>query len=233
MQEKSIKPFQQKLDALTELPDGISFDAAHSWIRMEEKLTGKQTKQKRVLWYMAAAASILLVISIVYFNQSATITPVVVKPGSIIKEQPGATESKNNISVLNTETKENKPTDAATLSKTAKKLNKEKVVEATVNNLPANEPELVAQINTTQEIKVETTLPETTATSAPVIAAPVKQKIIHINELLQEHQLEQQRVAEAKRNQKPAEEEISTDKNAEPSRPWYKKSKHILSIKNQ
>jgi hypothetical protein len=220
MQEKSTKPFQQKLDALTELPDGFSFDATQSWNRMEENLTGRKRKNKKALWYMAAAASIVLIVSITYFNQQERINPVAVKPEQTKKEQPVAAESKSNEVVLTNETKETVNTPVITKTKT---LPEKKPLEVLVFTQETKQPELITQINTPQEIKIETGLPETTIAVAPLIATPVKRKIIHINQLGKESFLtEQQNLSVKEEKTSP---EIITEETITPAKPWYKKFK--------
>ncbi|MBX9783639.1 MAG: hypothetical protein K2X48_10130 [Chitinophagaceae bacterium] len=227
MQEKSTKPFQQKLDALTELPDGFSFDAAHSWNRMEEKLTGKQTKQKKVLWYMAAAASIAFIISIVYFNQQERIHPVTVKPEELKQEQSVIADSKSGEAVLNNETQ--KPSVISVITKT-KTLPEKKPVEMPVVLQETKPPELIAQISTTQEMKPETTLPETTAIAPPLVATPVKRKIIHISELGKETFLKEQQTLSVKEEKTPT--EVITEEPHPGTKPWYKKFKSTSRTNN-
>lgn len=226
MQEKSTNPFQQKLEALTELPDGFSFDAAQSWNRMEEKLTGKKTSKKRVLWYMAAAASVVLIFSIVYFNQTITIRPVTVKVEESKKERP-VVEYKNNEAELNTETKETGNNPVITKTKT---LPEKKPVEVTIITQEIKQSELITQTNLPQEIKVETVLPETTAAVPPLITAPVKRKIIHINELGKESFLKEQQTLSVKEEK--TSPEIITEETITPAKPWYKKFKSSHRINN-
>lgn len=226
MQEKSTNSFLQKLDTLTELPDGFSFDAAQRWNRMEEKLMGRKRNNKRVLWYMTAA-SVALVFSIVYFNQTATINPVAVKPERIKQDQPVVVENNSNEAVLNNETKEKFNTPVIAKTKT---LPEKKPVEVPVITQETKQPELITQANTSQEIKVETGLPETTIAVAPLITTPVKRKIIHINELGKEAFLKEQQTLSVK--EETTSPEVITEEAVTPAKSWYKKFKSFNRTNN-
>ncbi|MBY0476256.1 MAG: hypothetical protein K2Q24_01305 [Chitinophagaceae bacterium] len=220
MQKKSTKPFQQKLDTLTELPEGFFFDAVQSWERMEEKLTGRQTKQKKIWWYMAAAASIVLIILITYFNQQETIKPVTVKPEQTKKEQSVVAAVKSHEALLGNETKELSSTPVST--KTKNGIGK-KSLDMSLLTQKTKQPELNTQINTQVEAIVETRLPETTGVATPLIKAPVKRKIIHINDLGKETFFKEQQILIVKED-KTSHEMITEDTNTSP-KPWYKKFK--------
>jgi hypothetical protein len=230
MQEKSTKPFQQKLDALEELPDGFSFEPSAAWSKLEEKLSPKKAGSKKTVWYYAAAAVVLVCISVIAVMQinKETAQPTFTKT----EEQPKQT------SIVPVITK-NKKNETNSLKDQPKKITKVKrQLDTPVKNtlltvtVKKNETLILSQTTNETEIAVTKTT-EPAAETTPVVAKLTVKKIIHINELMQEYQLEQQRVAEAKRNQKPAEEEIIIERNTEPSKPWYKKSKQNLLIKNQ
>lgn len=227
MQEKSTKPFLQKLDALTELPNGFSFDAAQSWNRMEEKLTGRKRKNNSALWYMAAAASLVLIVSIAYFNQQRKINPVVVKPEQTKKEQSVIADTKSNEVELNNKIKETRNNPVITKTKP---LTDKNSVEVPIIVKETKQPELITQTNIPQEIKVETDLAETTVAVTPLITTPVKRKIIHINELSKESFLKEQQTLSVKDER--ALPEIITEEATTPAKPWYKKLKSSHRINN-
>jgi hypothetical protein len=231
MQEKLTNPFQQKLDALEELPDGFSFEPSAAWSKLEEKLSPKKAGSKKTVWYYAAAAAVFVCISVIAFMQMAkeTAQPTFTKTA----EQPKQTSIVPVIA-------NNQKNETTGLKNQTKKLTKVKQQFDTPvkNTLPLtvtvekNETLILPQTTNETEIAVAK-ITEPVMEITPVASKPPVLKIIHINELMQEYQLEQQRVAEAKRNQKPAEEDIIIEKNTEPSKPWYKKSKQNLLIKNQ
>jgi hypothetical protein len=223
MQERLIKPLEQKLDSLSELPDGFSFDSVQSWNKMEEKLTGRKRKNKKALWYMAAAASILVIVSITYFSQPTPINHVAIEPEKKEQEQPVVSNNKNKQTVLNAESKESKGATAAPFTAKAKKNTEIKSIDVTENVEPTKQPELVTQINTPHETKAETILPETTEVLAPLVSTPVKRKIIHINELGKESFLKEQQSLSIKEEK--SSPEIITEEAITPSKPWYKKYK--------
>lgn len=224
------KLFQQKMEELTELPEGFSFEATSGWNKLETRLTCKKTKNKAPWWMMAAAASVVLILSLLFLmlpskqvqTVKQTVTPLTTTPVVAVKQDTKTTT----INSLPTQIK----TSTLKINTAKKQTVKNK------NIIPVNEHNLPDIALQQTPPVTETVKPEERTAAAPTAPGAItspKRRIIHINELLQEYHLEQQRVAEAKRNQKPVEEEVSTEKNPESFKPWYKKSKHILTIKNQ
>jgi hypothetical protein len=231
MQEKSTKPFQQKLDTLEELPDGFSFEPSAVWNKLEQKLIPQKAVNKKTIWFYAAAASVILCISAIIFLQINKKTPQQTVKEAV--EQPKESLPAPVITAV----QKNETAPVKNFTKNRLKVKQELKVPVTITKplsitvVKAETPNQIQMPNPAETVIVNITEP--VAEITPVASKPPVLKIIHINELMQEHQLEQQRVAEAKRNQKPAEEEISIERNTEPSKPWYKKSKQNLLIKNQ
>lgn len=231
MQEKSTKPLQQKLDALEELPDGFSFEPSAAWNKLEQKLIPQKAGNKKTIWFYAAAASVILCISAIFFFQINKKTPQQTVKETVV--QPKESLPAPVITAI----QKNETATVKNVTKNRLKVKQELKVPVTntrpqsITVVKAETPNQIQMPNPAETTVTKITEPVVEIT--PVASKPPVLKIIHINELMQEHQLEQQRVAEAKRNQKPAEEEIIIERNTEPSKPWYKKSKQNLLIKNQ
>ncbi len=224
------KLFQQKMQELTELPDGFSFEATETWNKLETKLTGKKPNNKIAWWMMTAAASVVVIVSFLFLKQQPKqietvqqiVAPLITEPIVSVKQQAKSLATNPS----------SKQTQILTVKPIAVK---KQIIKNRTAILVIELKEPIVAVQETQP-QTETVKPEETIVSVPILPVAItqpKRKIIHINELYQEYQLEQQRVAEAKRNQKPAEEEINTEKNTEPSKPWYKKNKQNTPLKNQ
>ncbi len=222
MQEKSTKHFQQKLDLLTELPDGFSFDATRSWNGIEEKLTGKPAQKKRALWFMIAASAIFLLLSTLYFFNQTKEEAITMLPAVTEKLNPPVTTGDANterpVSV-----KGNDITGHLQQSKQKFKTQKDPVIINPVKQEELQEEVITLQTPKSEEAKVETDKTEPVAIEIPVAVKPVKRKIIHINELGRESFLTEQKNLTVKEEKTSS--EIIADEAVTPAKPWYKKIK--------
>lgn len=223
MQEKSTNIFRQKLDTLTELPDGFSFDAVQSWNRMEEKISGKTAKKKRVLWFMVAASAIFLLLSTLYFfNQTKEEAITTIRPAATEKQNPSITtvDAHQERPVF---VKNNQSTSLSQESIQLSKIKKDPVIVDPVKQEELKEEVITLQAPKSEEAKVETNKTEPVAIEVPVAVTPVKRKIIHINELGRESFLTEQKNLTVKEEKTSS--EIIAEEAVTPAKPWYKKIK--------
>lgn len=221
------KLFQQKMQELTELPDGFSFEATETWNKLETKLTGKKPNNKIAWWMMAAAASVVVIISFLFLKQQPKqieivqqiVAPLITEPIVSVKQQ--------------TKSLATNPSSKQTQILTVKPIAvKKKIIKNRTAILVIELKEPIVAVQETQP-QIETVKPEETIVSVPILPVAItqpKRKIIHINELGQE--LQWQQLQTAQRKMKQVEEEPISEIQTEPSRTWYKKLKPA-SVKNQ
>ena len=229
MQEKSTKPFQQKLDTLTELPEGFSFDAAQSWNKMEEKLTGKPSKNKRAVWHMVAASVLVVLLSAIYFFNQKKEDAITVLPAIPKIANPAATSDKTNRQVLVPVQEKETTGNTQQLNKKLK-TEKPDVIVGPVEKEELRQEDIVLEIPKNEEVNVETNIKESTAVEIPVVVTPIKRKIIHINELGKERFLKEQQSLSVKEEK--VAPDISTEEVQTTPKPWYKKFKSTARINN-
>jgi cytoskeletal protein RodZ len=227
MQKKSSKSFQQKLDTLSELPDGFSFDAAQSWNKLEEKLTGKPKKKKVLTWLMAVA-SVLLLFSLLFFFKEQP-TEIVTAPSDkpVIKnaDEP-LMKSTEQITSSQPKTQ-----NISHPNQISKKINKQEPAETI---LPVSEKETIQEqvaIQTPNDTEVKPQIGINETAIIPVVTStPVKRKIIHINELGREAFLNEQQMLSIKEEKTAP--EVVTEEIQPSARPFYKKFKLSHRINN-
>ena len=218
MQEKSINRFQQKLDALTELPDGFFFDVVQIWNRVEDKLKSKPAKKKRAVWYLAAASVMLLLLVVIFNNRSGN-EVIAVKPTESKKVNSVTSINKNNDQVLGN-------TSNHLIKKVALSENKKVIQIKTPEAVEIDETKQEAFITQTEisdDVKIETVLPKTLTIVTAIEPVPVKRKIIHINELGKDLFFKEQQTLSVK-EEKTSPEIITEQTNTSP-KPWYNKFK--------
>lgn len=222
MQVKPIKPLQQKLDTLTELPEGFSFDAAGSWNQLEGRISRNSSRKKKWAWYIAAA-SVLILFSLVYFLRADEPEVLAIKsPSAILRNTVGPEVKINRHSASINLAKEK-----ITIPSTSITSNKKKQAV-----LPVKGPQTVQQ-QVTVQAPVNDTINTATATieSISIPAHPttvVKRKIVHINELGKDIFFKEQQILSVKEEN--AVNEILQEETQPTSKPWYKKIK--LSNRN-
>jgi len=221
MQVKTIKPLRQKLDELTELPDGFSFDAAVSWNQLEGRISRNSSRKKKWAWYIAAA-SVLILFSVVYLFRTDEPDELAIKTPSAIIRKPVSLQliNRKNASVAVAKEKITIPSTGITSNK------KKQAV------LPVKGPQTVQQ-QVTVQAPVNDTINTATATieSISIPAHPttvVKRKIVHINELGKDIFFKEQQILSVKEEN--AVNEILQEETQPTSKPWYKKIK--LSNRN-
>ncbi|MFN8265655.1 MAG: hypothetical protein U0T11_06265 [Chitinophagaceae bacterium] len=221
MQVKTIKPLRQKLDELTELPDGFSFDAAVSWNQLEGRISRNSSRKKKWAWYIAAA-SVLILFSVVYLFRTDEPDELAIKTPSAIIRKPVSLQliNRKNASVAVAKEKITIPSTGITSN------------EKKQNVFTVKKP-VTVQEQVTEQAPVNDTINPATATieSISIPAHPttvVKRKIVHINELGKEMFFKEQQILSVKEEN--AVNEILQEETQPTSKPWYKKIK--LSNRN-
>lgn len=221
MQVKTIKPLRQKLDELTELPDGFSFDAAVSWNQLEGRISRNSSRKKKWAWYIAAA-SVLILFSVVYLFRTDEPDELAIKTPSAIIRKPVSLQliNRKNASVAVAKEKITIPSTGITSN------------EKKQNVFTVKKP-VTVQEQVTEQAPVNDTINPATATiesiSIPVHPTTVvKRKIVHINELGKELFFKEQQILSVKEEN--AVNEILQEETQPTSKPWYKKIK--LSNRN-
>lgn len=184
--DKQNNQIRSAIDGLEQLPEGFSFNSQRVWNGIEEKLPGREQKNKA--WYYAAAAALVL-IGASYFVFLPQPVKTSVEPQAVIAGVKkmltrGEKENKNAVAVISAIPQEKKSIHKKTTGnkivitsppiEETVPVEEKKIVVASIT-----EPPTVFE-NKKEPVKEEKNKPVATAAKKPAVK---KFRIIHLNDL--------------------------------------------------